>query len=1741
MIESKKTFSNKYKIRKHSFHEPDNEIDNIEQKDFYIFKKENVSASNSKLGSEINKLKSGFTFSLGSKVLKSSNLQENSQTKSSFSPNKKNKKRTGNATKEAQSKDKFSNTNQPKKRKISIDKRGEIVSQGTFRTKGTIRSIGEKKEEESLLIMNEIYNKFDVNYEPKIIKKLKEVEKCSILTYGIKPSLDDISYSYCLTCDSSLINPICIPCINHCHSDHVVKEDYEIGKIICSCGERSHIVLNSGDSNYRKNINYCLCNEWGKTSKLNICYRNNKSNVCILCYNFCIIDKQKYSPYLIELKDKENYPQCICKNKKVHNECRFLLNLIEKMTAKYKYYDGLNLLHPTQILNTIFNSKKSFTYNFDSFNYLFNSIKSNNFLESKIHYSLSKVNFHTTNCFVIMKSILNIISYNNHSNISYYSQEVENYFSLEIIQNLFQNLKKSKLKEGSIMNLSYNYLQLFRKVYIGNKTQIFDKYKLEDLDNFSSCKRFSLSYKCENQFPQSKKIISFFLQYLQEINMKGFTCLEAIPCFGEIFAILKKMAYFNLLSNGDIIRVLQEIEKFFMNLHILRNSLKVSNKNGEIYKKLVSKNTIDNQRIEVSDIKLTNNNNQLNYSLSNESEDSDILESPGVKMNEVVFYEEELPLYYTIIKLIRIFYFNYNDRLVHNIIIDNIKYPNNSTLFNNNNISFGYMKNDFGRGLFKVTIKILFIIHKINKGKDKNEIYHKILYHGMKILEYSLMKKDSYIISLIRSLTNGEFYENKINILIHNKINNNELNILNEEKKNLDNYNQKFLNFDINKKELITNYIKSLDNILKEDFKAKKIIGFNENMLISILRSKYFFTLSKIYRILYYFNEIIPDQNNSKVKISSMIYTHEKIFKENSLIEELTPKVLYFYKNFIYHNSENSLLVLSHYIFNDLTKMPIKFGEEIFLLFHSCLENISDNNIENILNNSSHYLQNLYNYLVYLNENNYKKINECLLIFLKCFYILTINIKTADYELLIKNIRQIIIEINELFNIAKNFFKYDEEGVSEIMRKIEKENKNENSALTENKSIINKELNENAYNNNDSYSSNKKMDINNLEQCFIIILQLINDFFDFELSEQKEIIMKLIDVNKIIYCLKFQNISHLALRTQMIRFVRKMLIDMNYNQDTNNIYINSIINNEDNLSIIKMNPLVNNYKYPTKLFSYIKDFWNLSKKSKFYQNINQINKGLPSELFNKKNTEEDEESEDSSSRSIESDKKKEKSQEYKDSSVKDINSKVNEVRPDEELEYKQIKTANFDYKENNFNNQNAAVKCFDTYIYDLLINELNNVPEIIGEINTSSADEMQTLGEYYQHGLLIPIIFFLKKSYAVAHNFKGIELIKLYDLVVQTINLKITISELKYNFWDNKKAYNYEDNFENDLFSIHMLNNRKDFLINGNLFIGAEIIKKSNQILKKIKSRNFSCFDYSLLYNIVDKNLFNLLNQYTENFIGDLFSEKEEDINMLMLNKPPQFNISEINEKLYKIYLLYKNNKNLMSDENNSSLFNILPEICIEFGTNYRNILLFILISNGLKLNINNNYHTYSISLYFLLYKLLSIQTSKTQAEIINLLGGSKNNYENLGFMEAYSQHLMKRIILLFIEASNPKDKYYNDNFLFAINLIKIFKFLCEEHNNFFQMRLIKTLNYQYMNIIPYFYKENKIFKECRNLFSANGFNFELKEESEEKEEKVKIKYVKFFDFYLFVLVKITLISGWEGFLKSNSLNKKKY
>ncbi len=60
---------------------------------------------------------------------------------------------------------------------------------------------------------------------------------------------------------------------------------------------------------------------------------------------------------------------------------------------------------------------------------------------------------------------------------------------------------------------------------------------------------------------------------------------------------------------------------------------------------------------------------------------------------------------------------------------------------------------------------------------------------------------------------------------------------------------------------------------------------------------------------------------------------------------------------------------------------------------------------------------------------------------------------------------------------------------------------------------------------------------------------------------------------------------------------------------------------------------------------------------------------------------------------------------------------------------------------------------------------------------------METLKNYLENGLLIPIIYFLRRCFAFAHNFSGKEMIKLYKLIIECCNLRLYISDFKYDFW----------------------------------------------------------------------------------------------------------------------------------------------------------------------------------------------------------------------------------------------------------------------------------------------------------------------------------------------------------------------
>ena len=192
---------------------------------------------------------------------------------------------------------------------------------------------------------------------------------------------------------------------------------------------------------------------------------------------------------------------------------------------------------------------------------------------------------------------------------------------------------------------------------------------------------------------------------------------------------------------------------------------------------------------------------------------------------------------------------------------------------------------------------------------------------------------------------------------------------------------------------------------------------------------------------------------------------------------------------------------------------------------------------------------------------------------------------------------------------------------------------------------------------------------------------------------------------------------------------------------------------------------------------------------------------------------------------------------------------------------------------------------------------------------------------------------------------------------------------------------------------------------------------------------------------------------------------------------------------------------------------NVLELIKI-FLYNLKNNLL---INYGIQKNIKDEFADIS---YFLLFKLISLQTIDIQNDLINILEGKKN--DESGFLKDFISIFFCRIILLFIEYLNPSDKLIQSSYFASCNLIFIFKYLCKENNNYFQKYFINNLSFSFVeNNHPFF--EIKIEDENQKSISSDEESSSIKNIGNIENK------INFYDFLLYLLTKIILISNWEN------------
>ena len=156
---------------------------------------------------------------------------------------------------------------------------------------------------------------------------------------------------------------------------------------------------------------------------------------------------------------------------------------------------------------------------------------------------------------------------------------------------------------------------------------------------------------------------------------------------------------------------------------------------------------------------------------------------------------------------------------------------------------------------------------------------------------------------------------------------------------------------------------------------------------------------------------------------------------------------------------------------------------------------------------------------------------------------------------------------------------------------------------------------------------------------------------------------------------------------------------------------------------------------------------------------------------------------------------------------------------------------------------------------------------------------MEILKNYFENGLLIPIIYFLKRSFVFSHCFSGREMLKIYELIVESCNLRLFIAEYKYDFWKefletksileeqekNIPNINQVDPIKEEEENFCMLFNNKSPLINGSFCINNTLNAPTINALKTLKEKKFLCYDYTSLYNIFEQNILSLLKDRKEN------------------------------------------------------------------------------------------------------------------------------------------------------------------------------------------------------------------------------------------------------------------------------------
>jgi hypothetical protein len=337
-------------------------------------------------------------------------------------------------------------------------------------------------------------------------------------------------------------------------------------------------------------------------------------------------------------------------------------------------------------------------------------------------------------------------------------------------------------------------------------------------------------------------------------------------------------------------------------------------------------------------------------------------------------------------------------------------------------------------------------------------------------------------------------------------------------------------------------------------------------------------------------------------------------------------------------------------------------------------------------------------------------------------------------------------------------------------------------------------------------------------------------------------------------------------------------------------------------------------------------------------------------------------------------------------------------------------------------------------------------------VESSKCDNTKVFTDYYEKGILYPLYIFLNKYMSIICDLKGYDNLKLYEIVVYFLKLKLYLMT-RLNINREHLDINKPESLVKYAFKSFIFFKKPKVLYPSNF--NNEDVMVLKEDIEEITNPYFEILNYNKVYSYYEKHLEGFINKAKARSLIKYFQKKEEYYpNKEKYEKNLE---TQYQKRIFEAIVNYENEKNKF---NESAFVQNLSEQNVNFDTNYRNFVIrciFFLISDE---RFTGRYRSQN---FWNLFKLLQYETVPTQEDIFNLY---QENSECLEMFKFTVNLFFENLLSLIFANCNLSQTVINEDYFTAITIIKIFKYLCEEHNNNFQKIFFQVLKFNYNNII---------------------------------------------------------------------------